>query len=249
MTLTPLVAMDADVYVGSADLSGYSNKVMISATADVLEYTNFGSGGWKQRVAGEWDMTASVEGFWQAGDLSQPDDLLQANLGANTLPLTVVPTLGSSVGDLAYLTKVLETRYDPSGQIGQLMAYAVDMQGNAPLVRGKILQPMPSPRTTTGNGAGNQIGAVLATQRMYANLHVTAVSGGTPNLAVTLQSSVDNTFASPTTRIAFTAATGLTSQAASVLGAVTDTWWRVIWVITGSTPSFTFSVSAGAGPK
>jgi hypothetical protein len=47
----------------------------------------------------------------------------------------------------------------------------------------------------------------------------------------------------------FTAATGLTSQAASVLGAVTDQWWRVIWTITGTTPSFTFAVSAGIGPK
>ena len=250
MALTPLVLMDADIYLGSADLSGYSNKLEAAATADPLEYTNFGSGGWKQRVGGEWDMTGSIEGFWQAGDLSQPDDLLQANLGVNTLPATFVPTLGGTVGDLAYLTKTLETRYDLSGQVGQLMAFAVDLQGNAPLVRGRIMQPMPTPRTTTGNGTGQQIGAVLATQRMWANLHVNAFSGtASPTLTVKLQSNVDNTFSAPTDRVVFTAATGFTSQASSVLGAITDQWWRVTWTITGTTPSFTFAVSAGIGPK
>lgn len=250
MTLTPLVLMDADIYLGSADLSGYSNKVQLSAPIEALEYTNFGSGGWKARTGGLFDMTGSIEGFWQAGDLSQPDDLLFASLGTNQVPATFVPTLGGTVGDLAYLTKCLETRYDPSGQVGQLFAYAVDLTGNAPVVRGRIMQPMPTPRTTTGTGAGQQIGALSATQRMYANLHVTAFSGtGSPTLTVKLQSSVDNTFSAPTDRVTFTAASGLTSQAGSVLGAVTDTWWRATWTITGTTPSFTFSLAAGIGAK
>jgi len=249
MALTPLVLMDADIYLGSADLSGYSNKVELTAPIDPLEYTTFGSGGWKARVGGLADMTGSIEGFWQAGDLSQPDDLFFASLGTNQIPATFVPTLGGTVGDLAYLTKCLEARYDPSGQVGQLFAFAVDLQGNAPVARGRIMQPMPTPRTATGTGTGQQIGAVLATQRMYANLHVTAVSGTTPSMTVKVQSSVDNTFSAPTDRIVFTAATGVTSQAGSVIGAITDQWWRCIWTITGSTPSFTWSCSMGIAAK
>jgi hypothetical protein len=81
---------------------------------------------------------------------------------------------------------------------------------------------------------------------MYANLHVFSVAGTSgPTLTVKLQSSVDNTFGAPTDRITFTGATAISGQSGSVAGAITDTWWRVVWTITGTNPSFLFAASAG----
>lgn len=249
MTLTPTVLFDVRQYLAGADLTGYSNKVMVGSDVEDLDKTTFASGGVKERVGGLFDTSVDVEGFWQAGDLSMPDDAFWAALGVSTTPYTAVPTSGA-VGSLAYLTRVLEASYKPGGDVGKLLGYSVSLHGNQPTARGQILHPQGTARTATGNGTGAQVGAVSATQRMYANLHVMSIAGtATPTITVKVQSSVDNTFASPTDRITFTAATTLSGQASSILGAVTDTWWRAVWTITGTNPSFLFAVSAGVGPK
>jgi hypothetical protein len=57
---------------------------------------------------------------------------------------------------------------------------------------------------------------------------------------------------SPTDRLTFTTTSGLTTgtpvahdQFGSVAGAITDTWWRVVYTITGTLPVFSFVVAAG----
>lgn len=249
MTFTPTVLTDVRQYLAGADLTGFSNKIAFGGEVEELDTTTFASNGCHERVGGLSDSSVDIEGFWQAGDLSMPDDAFWAALGVATSPYTAVPTAGT-VGSLAYLTKILESSYKPGGDIGKLLGYSAGLKGNAPVARGVILHPQGTARSTTGNGTGVQIGAITANQRMYANLHVMSISGtSTPTITVKVQSSVDNTFASPTDRITFTAATTLSGQASSVLGAVTDQWWRAVWTITGSTPSFLFAVSAGIGPK
>jgi len=249
MSLTPTVLTDCRIYFESADLTGYSNKVEISTSVEDLDRTTFASGGFKERVGGLNEATGSIDGFWQAGDLGQPDDMWFANLGSASAAITLVPTSGAA-GQLAYLTQAMETDYKPGAAVGKLLAWSAGFKGNWPLVRGQIMHPQGTPRTATGVGTGYQLGAVSATQRMYACLHVLSVSGtSTPTITVKLQSSVDNSFASPTDRITFAADTALDGQALSLAGAVTDQWWRAAWTISGTTPSFLFAVSAGIGNK
>jgi hypothetical protein len=249
MALTPLVLIDAKTYLDSADMTGYSNKVSLDAKAANLDRTTFASNGWNERVAGLWDGDSSIEGFYQAGDNSMPDDQIWGDLG-NTVPLTSIPTAGTTAGDLAYVARVQECDYTFGAKVGELIAYSLSSKTNSPIARGKVLHPYGTARTTTGSGTGLQLGAVSAAQRLWANLHVMSISGtSTPTITCTIQSSVDNTFGSPTARISFAAATSIQGQALNVLGAVTDTWWRVIWTISGSSPSFLFNVSAGIGPK
>lgn len=249
MSLTPLVLFDARIYLESADLTGWSNKVEVSAAAAEEDVTTFASNGWKERTGGEKDLDGSLEGFFEQLDVSRPDDLFWANLGSNQVALTVAPTSGAA-GVLAYLSRVQAMDYKPGAAAGKVLAWSAAVKGNWPLVRGTILHPQGTARTATGVGTGFQIGAVTAVQRMYACLHVLSVAGtSTPTITVKLQSSVDNTFASPTDRITFLADTALDGQALSLLGAVTDQWWRAAWTISGTTPSFLFAVSAGVGPK
>jgi hypothetical protein len=249
MSFTPTVLVDARPYYGSVDFTTWSNKVELAGEWEDLDMTTFASGGAKERTGGLADSSATLEGFWDAGDSTKPDDVLFANGGTFIQPLTLCATSGT-VGTLAYLTKVLQTTYKPGGDIGKLMGFSVEWKGNQPLARGQIMHPNGTARTTTGSGTGFQVGAVSAVQRMYANLHVFSISGtSTPTITVKLQSSVDNTFATPTDRIVFTAATALGGQASSVLGAITDQWWRAVWTISGTTPSFLFAVSAGIAKK
>jgi hypothetical protein len=249
MTLTPTVLTDARIYYETLDVTGFGNKVELNSSAVDLDRTVFASGGWVERTGGLFDSQIGIEGLWDAGDLTKPDDAFWAGLGVSGTAVTIVPTAGT-VGSLAYVTKILQTEYKPGAKVGQLLAWNVTAKGSAPIARGQILHPQGTARTTTGTGTGVQLGAVLATQRIYANLHVMSISGtATPTITVSLQSSVDNTFASPTTRLTFLADTALDGQAVSLLGAVTDQWWRAAWTISGTSPSFLFAVSAGVGPK
>src|SRR6266581_1213692 len=249
MPLTPLVMTDVRIYYDSLDATGFSNHVELSPVADVEDMTTFGSGGWQENIATEKDTTALATVFWQAGDLTMPDDTAFAQLADATGPLTIVPTSGV-VGSAAYLTKVVENSYKPAGDVGKLLKADLGFHGNTALARGQILHPQGTARTTTGTGTAVPLGAVLASQRMYANLHVLSIAGtATPTITVTVQSNVDNTFGAPTTRISFGAATTLQGQAGSAVGPITDTWYRAIWTISGTTPSFLFAVSAGIASK
>jgi len=248
MALTPTVLLDARPFFAGIDLTSWSSKVELGGEVEDLDITTFASGGAKERTGGLFDTTASLDSFWEAGDMSKPDDEFFTNLGTSQ-PLTLCATSGA-VGTLAYLTKVLECSYKPGGEIGKLLASTTEFRGNQPTARGQIMHPNGTARTSTGTGTGIQLGAVLVTQRMYCNLHVFSVAGtSTPTITVKLQSSVDNTFASPTDRVTFTAATAIGGQSSSVVGAVTDTWWRTTWTISGTTPSFLFAVSAGIAKK
>lgn len=248
MALTPTVLVDARTYLESADLTGWSNKIELTGSAVDEDITNFASQGWHERTGGEKDLDGSIEGFFEQFDVSRPDDMFWANLGSSQVAFTAAPTSGAA-GVLAYLSRVTAFDYKPGGMTAKVLGWSASVKGNWPLVRGLILHPQGTARTATGTGTGFQIGAVTVLQRMYACLHVLSVAGTTPSITVSLQSSVDNTFAAPTTRITFAADTTLDGQALSLLGPVTDTWWRASWVISGTTPSFLFAVSAGVGPK
>jgi hypothetical protein len=248
MTLTPTVMTDVRIYYETADLTGFANKVDISSSVEELDRTTFADQGNKTRVGGLFDTAGNVDTFWQAGDTSMPDDTFWVNLASASTAVTIVPASGT-VGSLAYLTQALQSSRKIHGETGKLLEGQVDFKGTWPLVRGQILHPQGTARTATGTGTGIQLGAVLATQKLYATMHLLSISGS-PTVTIKIQSSVDNTFASPTDRITFSSDTLLNGQTGSVVGAVTDTWWRATWTIAGgSTPSIMFAVAAGIGQK
>lgn len=249
MTFNPLVLVDCRLYMDGADLTGYSNSVKLEAKANDLDSTTFqtSSNVWHQRAGGLISGVLNADGFFQAGDLSQPDDEIWASLGLSTTAVSAIPT-GGNVGDIAYVMKALNCKYQPGGKVGELLGWSVESDTNGPMPRGKVMHPQGTARTVTGNGTAVQLGAVSASQRIYCNLHALGFTDG--SMTVKLQSNVDNTFGAPTDRITFNAVTGLGGQASSLLGPVTDTWWRATWTITGGvTHSFLFAVTAGIGAK
>lgn len=248
MTFTPTVLIDVRTYIASLDATGVSNKAEFDCTWDDLDATTYGTGGAKARANGMADSAVALEGLYDVGDLSKPDDVFFAQLG-NNIPLTMAQTSGA-VGTLCYLSKMMEASYKPGAEVGKLLAWQAAFSGDQPVARGQILHPQGTPRTATGAGTAIQLGAVTAAQRLYANLHVFSFAGTLPTLAVKIQSAASGAFGSPTDQFTFDTATGFTSQSLNVLGAITDTWWRVAWTITGSAgQSFLFAVGAGIAPK
>lgn len=233
------------VFAGGADLTTRANKVELSSEREDKETTAFTTDGstWKEFIGGLASTEVNGEGQWEAGDLSMVDDSTFASLGA-TGSISICPSTGTTAGDLAYLTKPMTSQYDLGGAVGDVAPWQAVWMGAWPLVRGVVGHPLAA-RTATGNGTGLQLTSVGTGQFVYANLHVVSVSGTSPTLQVTIRSSVDNTFSSPTTRATFTTTGVRGGEAIRAAGPITDTWWKVNWTIGGTTPSFLFFVTLG----
>lgn len=235
------VLTDARVLVNGADLSGQSNKVEMTAEVAELDATTFGDNGWKAVTGGLASHAWSLEGFWAAGDGSLPDDRLWADLGQRAAWTAAV---AAADGSVAYLGNVMSGSHKVGGTVGELAGFAAAGVGSGSVVRGMLLHPSGTARTTSGTGTARQLGAVSSGKRVVAALHVCSVAGTTPSLTVKLRSSstAGGTYAD---RVTFAAANALGSQLLSATGPITDTYWRVEWTISGGTPSFLFAVAAG----
>ena len=145
--------------------------------------------------------------------------------------------------------RALTADYETFGEIGEINPFKAELSGNWPVTHGRLLHPKGTARTATGVGTAFQVGALLATKRMYCTLHVLSISGtATPTITVRLESDNAVGFPSAVTQTTFTAMTAIGSQTATVAGALTDDWWRPAWTITGTNPSFLFVVAVGIGP-
>lgn len=112
----------------------------------------------------------------------------------------------------------------------------VAFDANGP-VYGELVSPAPSAARTTNGSSGALV--VNGRNTLRLTLSVTASSGTTPNLAVTVETSGDGTTWYSAGTFAAKTANGTERKAFSGL----DRFARVSWVITGTTPSFTFSVA------
>ncbi|POG47098.1 hypothetical protein BV881_12215 [Streptomyces sp. ZL-24] len=238
------VLLDARLFAPGADLSGASNKIELTSEIEDKETTNYRSQGWKEVIGGLGSAEISAEGQWEAGDPSLVDDSSWASLGGRG-PYTVCPT-DSVVGALAYVTYGMRTDYKVGDAVGEVAPWAGTVKSSWPLVRGQIAHPPGLARTTNGEGAALDLGAVAGGQRLYAAVHVLSASGTTPSLTVTVESDEDGDFNSPTTRLTFNAASAEGGQILRTDGtAITDTHYRIAWAISGTTPSFMLAASLG----
>lgn len=237
------VLRDCKLIVGKYDFSSKMNALALNYGAEALDDTTFASGGTKSNTGGLKTVSFQHEGLFDTG-VGSVDEVFYTNVGLAEQPVAISPQAGAE-GELAYFFKSLQTKYSPNGKVGQLLSFSVggEAQGS-PLVRGIVGHT--NTRTTTGVGTAYQLGAVSAVQDLFAALHVLVASGTTPSLVVKVQSASNQAFTTPNDRITFAAQNAANAVwATPVAGAITDTWWRVTWTITGTTPSFQFIVPVG----
>ncbi|GAA2681719.1 hypothetical protein [Actinoplanes palleronii] len=239
------VLQNVRLFVAGADLTTVNNQLELKPEVEDKMSTAFVPTGdvWVERLAGLRSVQASAEGQWEAGDLSKVDDVAWATLGSTT-PWTACPAT-AAVGSLAYLFNSVGGSYELGDQVGEVAPWKAEGRGTSPLVRGQIAHPPGTARTASGTGTSAQLGAVSATQALYVGLHVHSVSGTTPSLTVRVESDNATGFPSPVTVGTFSAATAIGGQWMRIPGPITDDWFRAAWTISGTTPSFLFTVSFG----
>lgn len=237
---------DAVIWIGQYDVSGDHNMVRLPESVEPLKATTFGSGVTTHKnIAGL--KTAGCEG---SGVLSYGadsiEDVLRSKFAVAEVPNSFMAE-GGQAGELAWFFKSLLTEYTPvGGDVGALHAFTFKAAASkSPLVRGQVMAAKTARTSSSNSGTPVQVGAVTAAQRVYAALHVFAVSGTNPTLDVTVKSDDGVGFASPTTRITFAQLAAAGAEFKSAAGAITDDFWRIDWTIGGTDPSFTFAVVLG----
>lgn len=234
----PFVLSNGLVLLGGNTLTGNTNQIALSYGAQALDDTRLGNLT-KVNAGGLKKVGCSVKGYM---------DFVTADVAMfNDMGLSDVLTLATAVteGSADYFFKPLVADFQWGGKQGINLPFSLTAQAAGDLIRGTLIANKTG-ITTTGNGTGFQLGAVLAAQKVYGALHVLSIAGtSTPTITALLQSSVDNTFAAPTTRLSFTAATAVGAQFLSAAGAITDQWWRISYTISGSSPVFGFVLSVG----
>jgi len=231
---------DAAVWMDGHDVTGRINSVALNTGAELQDATVLGDKA-RRRRAGLHLVTVNVEGLY---DADAAEKALFDNLGIANVPITIGP-VDNVEGSLCYSFSAVEGEYQIGGQIGEMHRFSMAAESDQDdLIRGTLMKN--GTETATGTGTARQLGAVGATQKVYAALHVLAASGTTPTLDVTIESDDLVGFASSTTRITFAQANAVGSEwGPPKAGALTDDFWRVAWTIGGGTPSFTFVVFLG----
>lgn len=263
------IIQGAKVYFDGLYISTDINALAIKMMADTPECTTLADT-WKKRKPGLMDFDLSMEGYVDCAD-GGIDDKLYAQFGVVDVPVLAGITDGSA-GSPCYFFTALEAGYTPGGKIGDMFAFSAEAKCAASAaVRGKIIHN--AARTSSGNGAGVNVGAQPANTRIQAQLQVYSLtaSGGSPSLAVTVQAASDNTFADAVTVATFTAAAATAAEHvvadnydlpmwtndandmwnadtstlmwATGLGA-SHTWYRAVYALTDIT-STDFAVSIG----
>ncbi len=232
----PDVLTNAKIYIGGLDVSGQANSVALNHVVDAKEVTTFGNDT-QINTGGLRQLSMQVEGFWQSID----DALLFPGIGGRQV-VTLMPD-AATVGNRAFTAAAIQSEYTPGAGVGDPLAYSISFDGAGNLGRGQL--NIVGTKTATGNGAAQQLGALSSTQKMIAALHVLAVSGTAPKLNVTIESDSTSGFASPTTVGTFAQITAAGGYDLVIDGPITDTYFRLVFTISGTSPSFTLAGALG----
>ena len=175
---------------------------------------------------------------------SEWQDIWNDTLGDhNVLAPFNIGTLGAAAaeGDLAWLARGVNGGPQIQARNGELFSWDLELNPQ-PLVLATVLAR--GTKTSCGNGAGQNIGAIAAGQTGYAFLTVPTATSGTIDVIIE-SDATDGWVGAETTRFTFTqVTTTATSQLITLAGPVTDTWWRASWT-SATTPSHNIAVAFG----
>lgn len=230
------------VLVGAFDLSAYFAEATVAASVETAETTTFGAaGGSKTYVTGLNDATLSLSGMFD-GDANAIDEVLVGILGSDTpVNFTVAQDGGMVLGARCVLGQAIDTKYDLSSPVSDVVKSSADFQFDAGASRGIILAPLASISAT-----GNQTSVDNSTSTANggtAMLHVPANTRN-GNITIKVQHSSDNvTFADLVTFTVVSSTTKTSERVSVASGTTVNRYLRAQYTVAGSTGSATIAVA------
>lgn len=234
------VLKNTKIVFDGRDMSGELSSIALEYSAETPDRTTFGDNS-KRRLPGVLDVSATQSGFWDSVDASDSlDKDLFDKIAAASGILSFSPD-GGTLGDIGFSFKAQTASYVPGATHGEVLAFTLTVNGDGPLVRGTVMEN--SAFITTTNGTIRDLSPAAASgDTIYSFLHVTAVSGSTPTLNVTVESDELVGFLSPTVQLTHPEFTAVGADLQSKIGPIVpnvDVHYRMVMTITGGSPSFT----------
>lgn len=229
------VLKNTKVIFEGRDISGELSSVALEYSAETPERTTFGDNS-KRRLPGVLDVSATQSGFWDSVDA---DDSLDKDLFDRIAAASGIMSFspdGGSPGDIGFSFKAQTASYVPGATHGEVFAFTLTVNGDGPLIRGNVMEN--GTFATTVNGTNRELSVLAATDTLYSFLHVTAVSGSSPTLDVTVESD-ETGFGSPTVQLTHPEFSAVGADLQTKVGPITpDSFYRLVMTIGGGAPSF-----------
>lgn len=242
MVAVPSALTDCKVWCAGYDMTSDLNKLTLDLSAEELDVTTFGSGGYRARIGGLRDVEAQYEGF-QTDGVGEVGPELFPHLGTADEVFTVSPT--GAVTTPAYMFRAGKFQVSQFGDVGSVAPFTLSAKGtNAQgVIRGQVTKAKGNVSGTGGMGTVVNLGAVGATQYLYAAVHI--FSAGT-TITMDLASDDNSGFTSGTTRATIgPLTTSGGTWMTRVAGPITDSYF--LFNVTTCTGTFSIAAAIGIG--
>ncbi len=230
-------------YVDDYDFTTDTNEARLQVDVDELDATTFRSGGAKAVIGGLRGTAYDMAGLWQASASGSPDTEGFPDLGLGNKVYTV--GAAETEATASYLFRAGKFKLQQFGKIGEITPFSISSMGtdSQGLVQGQLGKAKGNVSATGALGSGCNLGAVSATQFLYASFHVFTAA---TTITVVVESDDNSGFTTPVTQMTIGPLTTTGGVwATRVAGAITDTWYRFrVTTITG-----TFNVAGAIGIK
>jgi len=176
------------VAINGFDATTFFNDATSTRMIDTAETTAFGSTA-KTYIASLRDGTLSLKGMYD-GSTGAVDEVFAGIAGSTTDAVVTVGLEGSTVGTACHMVGAIETNYEVSAVVSDLVKISADFQGDGGLDSGKILQSgtISTATTTLGTAVDN---TTSSANGGVGHVHATAnTRSGTTQLKI--QHSTDN---------------------------------------------------------
>lgn len=218
-------------------LRALARSIDLSLERDAVEQTVFADSS-RSHIAGLRSVSLSATAI---ADLIQGASPGPPSALDTSVRLVTIGGAGETDGAEIYAFATRTASASFGGSVGDPLEVQIELAAEiAAGGRGLILHP-DATRSASGNGTARQFGALADGGRLLFGVHVFSASGTSPQLTVALQSDDASGFASPATVATLGPVSSPQGLYTVVNGPVTDTWWRVTWTISGTSPSFRFS--------
>ena len=194
------IMTDQRVFVDDYEITGDTNAVAIDYGAELKDCTVLGNDT-RINKGGLKTVQVQVSGFY---DADTQDAEIFGNVGLADKPISIAAE-GGAVGDVAYFFNAVGGEYSIGESVGELNKFEMGAGAVGSLVRGVIAHnAADTAETSTDVGTAIQLGAVGATQRLVAVLHVLESSGtGDQTLDMVVESDDNAGFTSGLDRLTF----------------------------------------------
>lgn len=219
------------------DLSTFLNSASVSASIETPETTTFGTAD-RSYIVGHNEGNISLEGLFE-GSAESADEIFTAALGNNTDKVISVSTDSTSVGGRAILVSSMQSAYEISSPLTDVVSVSAEAIANGGLDYGVWLG-CKTAITTTSTGASVDNGA-SSTNGGVTHLHITANTRDSTTVAKVQHSSDNSTFADLST-FATVATVDTTHERIIVTGTV-NRYIRAVVTPAAGTGSITFSIA------